>query len=218
MYHDLTPQQYLAAKMLGAGTPVKEAAEKVHVTSSRVSAWKKLPQFTRVMARATVDQEGIMRMMLLDGEHRAAAVLFDALDAVSPTGNPLWNVRLTAATELLDRAGIRGKVAARSIVGITPIGDVDQAVRSALSDPGVRDWINSSPKLLSRVLEVSGEARIQSISERHDGRSPGDDGPVSPECLRPVDDPREAPAAGVCADGGAGESGDAERSGEERAA
>ena len=58
------------------------------------------------------------------------------------------DVRLAAAESLLDRAGQRGKPADKSQIATLSLNKpLDESVRNALSDPGVRAYLEQKPEL-----------------------------------------------------------------------
>ena len=111
----------------------------------------------RAIASKVEEHATLVRMMLEEGEKIAANTLVSALHAENEDGKS-WDVRVKAANSLLDRAGRRGavaeKVAEKQPKGqMRWEGDSQEAVRRALRDPAVRQWLKEN----NRQLEMPPE-------------------------------------------------------------
>lgn len=135
-----------------------------------VAKWRKTdPLFRKALEVASLDHAQLVEAALAEGERAAAETLIEALGAETPQGKPHWTVRVQAAQSLLDRAGARGKAIERQQIaqagvvthlkGISASGNVEEALRNALRDPGVRAWLKSEGKmeLLSAETAPEGE-------------------------------------------------------------
>lgn len=154
----LSPIQRLAVKYAAAGWGDKRIADELKVSAGQVAKWRKLdPVFRSALQIASLDHITLVETTLAEGERLAAQTLMEALGAETPNGKPHWNVRIQAAQSLLDRAGSRGKAIERQQIaqgvvtthvkaGMAP-GGVEEALRKALLDPGVRSWLKTEGKL-----------------------------------------------------------------------
>lgn len=153
----LTPIQHLAVKYLGAGWSDTRVARELQLPVKVVKEWRKDARFELHVHEATQVQADLVEAMLVAGERQAAETLIEALTATSKTGSPMWKVRVDAALSLLDRAGQRGKAIDRQMIRASVSAptehDREAALRAALRDPGVRQWLQSTGQT-ERLLEA----------------------------------------------------------------
>ena len=155
----LSPIQRVAVRHLAAGWSDERVSQELKVAKGQITKWRKLdPEFKKALEEATLDHVTLVEAMLVDGERQAAETLIQALRAES-RGGPNWTVRLNAALSLLDRAGQRGRAVekqqiAQVVARAQP--EVEDALRRALRDPGVRSWLKGQEKGLADPLP-SGE-------------------------------------------------------------
>jgi transcriptional regulator len=93
----LTPAQQRAAQLLGQGWKQKTVAAELDTTDKSIQRWKKLPGFAALVKQA--------RDRVLDAAPTAKATLESALSATSPKGEPDWDVRVKAASLLMQSVG-----------------------------------------------------------------------------------------------------------------
>lgn len=153
----LSPIQHLAIRYLAGGWSMVKTAEELKLPPGEVRKWTKLPHFASALQAATIEHAELLTAMLLHGEREAAQTLIDALKAETKGGAPAWTTRITAAMNLLDRSGKRGKAIDRQQVAsvtteVKAPEEIQHALRAALRDPGVRAWLKESgglPALIS---------------------------------------------------------------------
>lgn len=151
----LSPVQKLAIKHLASGWSDRRVAEELKLTISQVKKWRQFDgEFQKELDVAAVKHSDLVEAMLIEGERKAAEMLIEALRAET-RGLPNWTVRLNAALSLLDRAGQRGRAVekqqiAQVVARAQP--DVEDALRKALRDPGVRTWLKSSGNEIAKLL------------------------------------------------------------------
>ncbi len=161
----LTPIQHLAVKYLAAGWSVPKTAAELKLPPGSVRKWHNEPLFLEALRAATVEHAELIEAMLLVGEREAAKTMIDALSAQTKNGEPAWQIRVTAAMNLLDRKGNRGKAIDRQQVAsvnteIKATGDVEGALRNALRDPGVRAWLKETNGLATYLTGAETEDAV----------------------------------------------------------
>jgi hypothetical protein len=112
------------------------------------------PEFKRELEVASLRHSDLVEATLVEGERKAAETLIQALSAET-RGAPNWTVRLNAALSLLDRAGQRGRAVERQQIAQVVARaqpDVEDALRRALRDPGVRTWLKGQEDGLRALL------------------------------------------------------------------
>lgn len=151
----LSPIQKTAIRYLASGWGNERVGKELKVSAGQVKKWKATdPEFQRELELATIHHADMVEAMLIEGERKAAETLIEALKAES-RGGPNWTVRLNAALSLLDRAGQRGRAVekqqiAQVVARAQP--DVEESLRRALRDPGVRSWLKASGKEVEKLL------------------------------------------------------------------
>lgn len=171
----LTPIQHVAVRYLAGGWPMGKIAEELKIPRSIIKRWKEDdPTFREAYAQQVVSHTEMVETILLEGERRAAAALVEALDATTRDGKPAWQTRVMAATTLLDRAGNRGKaVEKQQVASVTAhvsanTPGVEDALKKALRDPGVRMWLKESGAVVGLIGAAPEEVDAEVI-EIHDG-------------------------------------------------
>jgi hypothetical protein len=118
----LTPQQLTAALMLGGGLSITKTAEGVGVDRVTIWRWMQIPAFAEESARMRDETVKAAKEHIRSSLLRAAEVAGEALDAMKPIylkdekgfapveNVPDHGVRLRAAAEILDRAGVPRRV------------------------------------------------------------------------------------------------------------
>lgn len=156
----LSPVQRTAIKHLAAGWSDERVAGELKVAKNVIKKWRTVdPEFMRELQAASIRHADLVEAMLIEGERKAAETLIQALSAES-RGGPNWSVRLNAALSLLDRAGQRGRAVERQQIAQVVARaqpDVEDALRRALRDPGVRTWLKSQEEGLKALLPPSAE-------------------------------------------------------------
>jgi hypothetical protein len=151
----LSPIQRTAIKHLAAGWSDERVAGELKVAKGAIKKWRTIdPEFKRELENASIRHADLVEAMLVEGERKAAETLIAALGAET-RGNPNWSVRLNAALSLLDRAGQRGRAVERQQIAQVVARaqpDVEDALRRALRDPGVRTWLKSQENGLAALL------------------------------------------------------------------
>lgn len=151
----ISPIQRLAIKHLASGWSEDRVAAELKVAKGAIRKWRGYdPEFREELEKAVLSHADLVEAMLVEGERKAAETLIQALQAET-RGAPNWSVRLNAALSLLDRAGQRGRAVekqqiAQVVARAQP--DVEDALRRALRDPGVRSWLKNSEKDLAKLL------------------------------------------------------------------
>jgi hypothetical protein len=111
-----------------------------------------MPQFRELVNMHAERHGELVSAMLREGELEAAATLREALTAANKEGDPLWKVRIQAATRLADGRGERGKPTDRleaKTLGLS--GDLNTALSAALRDPSVKKWLESQPHIMAAL-------------------------------------------------------------------
>lgn len=181
----VSPIQHIAIKYLASGWTAGRVAEELKLTIATIKAWKNQLEFREALQKAIVVHVDLVEAMLVAGEAAAAETLLDALKATNTQGKANWTVRVQAAITLLDRAGMRGRAIERSAVAVggMKVGamgtggggvQVEESLRKALRDPGVRAWLKetgamgqlSAGDLLSDevVVEVETDGLEETVS------------------------------------------------------
>ena len=139
----LPPKKLRAARLIAVGMTRNDVAGRLSIDISTLRRWHTDDEEFRAeiedCANRMADQ---IEAALLEGERKAALVIDEAMEAINPEGDPDWNVRLKAAMSLLDRQGRRGKAVDKvesKTMELT--GDVNELLRNALRDPGMRPYL-----------------------------------------------------------------------------
>lgn len=147
----------LLATYLGLGYDVSEAAAKVGMTTRAVDLATTDPAFIAMVERVSQEHTEVMETMLLNAEFQAVETLSKLLASEQD------DIRLKAATNLLDRAGKRGvvvnKVEQNTVQRTMEFkGDLNEAMARAMRDPGVRKWMleQTDFKQLPAAANLSG--------------------------------------------------------------
>ena len=155
----LSAMQHLAVKYLAGGWTGTKVSEELKVPLHVLKQWKQLPEFQEALAKGIAHHAEMVEAVLLEGEAQAAETLIAALKAEGRFG-PNWNARISAAITLLDRAGQRGRAVEKQLALNANVhssarvgdGNVEDALRKALRDPGVRAWLKQSGALESLIV------------------------------------------------------------------
>lgn len=156
----ISPIQRLAITHLAAGWSDERVAAELKIAKGQVAKWRRIDAgFKSELEKATLNHAASVEALLIAGEREAAETLLLALKAES-RGAPNWTVRLNAALSLLDRAGQRGRAIekqqiAQVVARAQP--DVEDALRRALRDPGVRSWLKGKEGGLMNLLTSGAE-------------------------------------------------------------
>lgn len=155
----LSPIQTLAVRYIAGGWSNHRTADELKIPVRAIEKWrKKDEEFRAALENAVANHVELVEAMLLEGEARAASTLVEALKAVDKLGQPRWSTRVDAAITLLDRAGARGRAVERQQVAVASVKspvEVEGALRKALRDPGVREWLRETGALAAFNVEES---------------------------------------------------------------
>lgn len=183
----LTPIQRLAVKYAAAGWGDRRIADELKISIGQVAKWRKNdPSFRAALQVASLHHTDLVEATLAEGEREAALTLIAALSSETHQGKPHWTVRIQAAQSLLDRAGTRGKAIERQQIaqgvvtthlkgGTLPQGGVEEALRNALRDPGVRAWLKAEGKtelLTAETIIEEAVVSAQLVLEPPDEETP----------------------------------------------
>lgn len=157
----LTPIQHLAIRYLAAGWSMPKTAAELKLEVGVVRRWHRDVSFIDGLRAATQAHGDMIEAVLLAGEREAAVTMIAAMGAEKKPGIPDWNTRLTAAMSLMDRAGKRGKAIdkqqiAQVVTNVKAPEEIEHALRNALRDPGVREWLRESGAVAA-LLSGTGE-------------------------------------------------------------
>jgi hypothetical protein len=185
-----------AVRFLALGMNAKEVSERIGVHHDTVRKWKRDPLFQAAVDRLQERHQDMMEEELLEGEKRAMKTIFEALEARLPgtvlvkedgekvefEGPPDWKTRMNAAIRMLDMQGRRGKPVEKQEVKQEMItGDLNELLRQALADPGVRDFMLESgiagalPSPVPPEEEIP-EGEFEVVRDEESGSDPGDPG------------------------------------------
>lgn len=187
----LTPIQHLAVKYIAGGWSTTRVSQELKLSPNIIKKWRSAdPVFMAALQTAIAHHSELVEAMLMQGEAAAAKVLIDALSADNKLG-PNWNVRVQAAVTLLDRAGQRGRAIERQQVAVATmkggVPDVEDALRRALRDPGVRQWLKEAGATASLAAMEDGDIVVIESNDPITGVSTPLLGPV--ETLDAYGDP-----------------------------
>ncbi len=122
----------------------KQVATVLGVSRATVDKWCKDQAFMDLVHEMARDQEQQVADILSDATQHAALMLIEALHAVDNRGRPDWKVRWLAILEALKRDGMAGVLPERTESEQKVItGDLNQALAQALSEPAVREYLES---------------------------------------------------------------------------
>ena len=144
-----TPKQRIVAQLLAAGFSQGEVQRCVRVAPRTIRDWKaNAPGFAAYVEHLAANQSVALASLLAQGEELAVVTALEVMQhAETDKGKPDYRLRLSAAVEFLNRRGERGMPVARQQIQSTIIsGDVEDAIKTALRDPGVKAWLSNNPE------------------------------------------------------------------------
>lgn len=161
----LSPVQRIAIKYLAAGQSCAQVGVALKLPPNNVRRWRDVdPEFGTELKAAILHHGELVEAMLIEGERKAAETLINALGAESSPGRPNWTARVTAAVNLLDRAGGRGKAVDRQQVAVATVKSpeaTEDMLRKALRDPGVRAWLTTTGAVQMMLPSAEVEVEVQ---------------------------------------------------------
>lgn len=151
----LSNQQRAALRYLAAGNEPSEVASILRgVTVKRLKIWSEDHEFMDALKNLQGDIDAEMTDLLVHGEEQAVYTLLKVMEdacTVTKAGMiPDYKTRMVAAVQFLDRRGNRGKVASVHHVD----HDIGALSAAWLSDPGVRDWLDTDGQDVKKALSA----------------------------------------------------------------
>ena len=158
----LSALQKAVVRQLAGGFTPPEIAKLLRVSSKQIRTWLEDLSFADEVERTVANHDAAMQDYLIYGEEIAVSTALSVMQgAVDYKGNVDYKTRLQAAIEFLNRSGKRGApVQATENKNLTLTGNMDNALATALRDPGVRDWLDKEPDVLKSLMTGTTEVPL----------------------------------------------------------
>jgi len=148
-----------AARLLAAGLSYEEVAQQVGLASHTIAnKFHTEPHFVKMVEKYAHKFEENLEERIIEGLTEAEEEAVDTMRDLM-TDAQSEEVRFKAAESILDRAGKRGKAAETKQIATLNLNEpLEKALASALSDPGVKQFLDSHPDLVKKLEAPKPEA------------------------------------------------------------